>query len=73
MSNFYAGLEAQISFPKPEEIRASMTITMPIKQWEHIANQLSTEVYEEWPLRAAIMDLVRQAKRVLYAEPEKQG
>lgn len=64
MSN-YPGIEARFAFQKAEEIRASMTITMPIKQWRHIAEKLSTEVYDEWPLRSAIMDLVRQANAVL--------
>lgn len=68
MSRDYPGIDAKITFQKPEDIRASMTITMTIKQWQHIANQLSTEVYEEWPLRAAIMDLVRQANGVLYVK-----
>lgn len=69
----YPGIEATFDFKKPEEIRASMTITMSIKQWRHIADLLSTDKYEEWPLRSAIMDLVRQANGVLYVKSEKQS
>jgi len=73
VSSRYPGIDATFDFKKPEEIRASMTITMSIKQWRHIADQLSIDVYEEWPLRAAIMDLVLQANGVLYTKPEKQS
>jgi hypothetical protein len=70
MSLPYPGISATFDFKKPDDIQGSMTITMSIKQWKHIADVLSTDKYEEWPLRAAIMDLVRQANIVLYPKRE---
>lgn len=66
----YPGISVRAAFEKPGEVKATMQITMSVDQWRHIASQLSSNVYEEWPLRAAIVDMVRQIEKTLWVESE---
>ena len=70
MSSNYPGINATFHLEKVEEILATMTVTMTVKQWRHIASKLSTDGYQEWPLRSAIMDLVRQADMTIFGAKE---
>lgn len=71
MSASYPGITARFRFEKPDDLFATMTITMKVSQWRDIAGVLSKDIYEQWPLRAAIIDLVRVAEKEQYfREPE---
>lgn len=69
MSANYPGIDASFRIANPDDVTATMTITMKIKQWREIADALSADKYEQWPLRAAIMDLVRTAGTKFTADP----
>lgn len=68
MSTNYPGIDAQFAISNPDEVNGTMTITMKIKQWREIAEALSSDRYEEWPLRSAIVDLIRTAQTRFSAE-----
>lgn len=63
-------IKATFHLENVEEVRATMTVTMTVKQWRLIASKLSMDVYEEWPLRSAIMDLVSQADKTIFGASE---
>lgn len=69
MSN-YPGIEAKFRLTEPDNVKVSMTITMTMKQWREIAAALSADKYEEWPLRAAINDLIRSSQTTFYPQGE---
>jgi hypothetical protein len=62
----YPGITARFKLDNPDQAAATLTVTMKVHQWRDIANQLSAEAYESWPLRLAICDLVREAEKVFY-------
>lgn len=64
--SYYPGITASFRLDKPGDALATMTITMKVDQWRLIASKLSTDTYEEWPLRSAIVDLIYEAEKVFY-------
>lgn len=69
----YPGITARFALVKPDEADATMRITMKVKQWREIAEVLSPDTFEQWPLRAAIMDLIRQAEKEFYHREPDSG
>ncbi len=56
---------------EPQDIIATMKITMTVKEWEDLRDQLE----KKWPssgLTNVINSLLLDARRVIYA-PEKEG
>jgi hypothetical protein len=68
----YPGIRVQASFENPGDVLATMQITMPVKQWLIIAEKLSGDTYEEWPLRASILDVVRQIEKTLWVRTPQE-
>lgn len=60
-------MECRFMIDEPSEIEATMKITMPIKEWEELREQLQ-QAYPAWRLSAAISDLLSQARKVFYEE-----
>lgn len=58
-------MKAQFKLDNPEEVEASMTITMPIRDWKALAGQL-----EHWKLGEAIRQLVAKASERFDAEQD---
>ena len=55
----------------PQEIEATLKLTMSIKEWEDLRDQLENK----WPssrLSDYITDVITQARKVYYAEQEAQ-
>lgn len=64
-------MKVRFMIESPQDIEATMKITMPVKEWEDLRDQLA----EKWPssrLSIAITSLLCDARRVIYA-PEKDG
>ena len=62
-------MKARFMVEEPGEIIATMKITMPIKEWIELRDQLANS----WPssdLSRNITDLVVQARKVFYASEE---
>lgn len=62
-------LKAKIAIESPGEVMATMTITMPVSEWEQIRGQLESR----WPasqLSSAISQLVRKASESFSAVSE---
>jgi hypothetical protein len=62
-------MKAQFKFERPEEIEATMTVTMPIREWEKLRDQLA----EKWPssrLCTCITNLLIEAHRTAYEEKD---
>lgn len=60
-------MKARFSIEDPNEIECSLTITMSVRQWENLRNQLSRE-HPSWKLSAAINQVVTEAVRVYKAD-----
>lgn len=64
-------MKARFMLESPGEVQATMKITMPVKEWEDLRDQLQ----EKWPssrLSHAITSMLSEARRVIYA-PEKDA
>ena len=64
-------MKARFMIESPGEIEATMKITMAVKEWEDLRDQLE----QKWPssrLSSAITSLLSEARRVIYA-PEKDA
>jgi len=60
-------MKARFMIESPGEIEATMKITMPVKEWEDLRDQLQNH----WPssrLSGAITSLLSEARRVIYAD-----
>ncbi len=56
----------------PGEIEFTLSLTMPLKTWMHLREQLPRD--GSWPssdLRYAINDMVRQAQEKFYPAPQE--
>lgn len=62
-------MKARFKMENPKDAEYTMTLTMTANEWEKLRNQL----VEKWPsgsLSSAISDLLEQARRIFWAEPE---
>lgn len=59
---------AKFRIEDPDNILATMEITMSIKDWNELRNQLD-EAHPSWRLSSAIRDLLSQARKVFYPNP----
>lgn len=60
-------MKARFMMESPDEIEATMKITMSVKEWTDLRDQLQ----QKWPssrLQGAITDLLAQARKVYYTE-----
>lgn len=56
----------------PEQITCTMKITMTVKEWEELRDELSNR----WPasrLTSAITSVLTNARRLIYPPAEKDG
>ena len=60
-------MRAKIEITRPEDIEASMTITMTLGQWERLHGQLAN-AYPAWELSQKIGELNRALRRTLLAD-----
>lgn len=59
-------MKARYMIESPQEIEATMKITMTVKEWEDLRDQLENK----WPssrLSSAITSVLMDARRVVYA------
>lgn len=54
-----------------DSIDASMTISMTVKEWRELRNQLSDE-WPSWDLSSQISKLIAQAESTFYARTEDE-
>ena len=62
-------MRARFMFENPSDIEATMKITMSIKEWENLRDQLA----ERWPsarLSMCITSLLSEARKVAYEEKD---
>lgn len=64
-------LEAKFKIEKPDEVVATLSITMSVKEWCELRDQLSDR-YPSWRFSSAINNLVNTANKVFRAEHEVQ-
>lgn len=58
-------MKARFMIEKPDEVEATMKITMSVKKWTELRDRLSDD-YPAWELSAKINDLLAQARKVFY-------
>ncbi|KKM15946.1 hypothetical protein LCGC14_1690850 [marine sediment metagenome] len=54
----------------PDEIEATIKLTMTIKKWTELQDQLR-DTYPSWELSSKISEVVNAARKVFYAEGGK--
>lgn len=60
-------MKARFMVENPDEIEATLKVTMTVKKWTELRDQLSN-AYPSWQLSAAITDVITAARRVYYAK-----
>jgi hypothetical protein len=64
-------LKARFRLEDPDAQLATMTLTMPLKEWKELRDKLPSE-WPAWQLSGAINDLVMQAQKVFCADHESR-
>ena len=62
-------MKAKFKLENPDEIQATIEITMTLKNWEDLSRQLANN-YPASEFRSVISDVVNQSKRHFYPEKE---
>ena len=62
-------MKARFMIESPDEINATMKITMTVKEWTELRDQLDNK-WPSWKLSSAISDVLSQARKVYYADHE---
>jgi hypothetical protein len=62
-------VKARFMIENPDDIQATMKITMSIKEWTELRDQLDS-TWPSWRLSSAITHVISEARKVYYA-PEK--
>lgn len=66
-------MRARFKIEKPEDIEATVTITMKLSDWEALRDQLK-DSWPSWKLTAVINDLLSQGGKIFWAaEPEEEA
>lgn len=63
-------MRVRFEMTKPDDMEATMTITMTVKRWKELRAELPDK-WPAWDLGRAIGDVVRQAEESFY--PGKDG
>lgn len=63
-------MKARYMIEDPGNIEATLKITMTVKEWEQLRDQLESS-YPSWKLSGMITAILTDARRVVYA-PEKE-
>lgn len=65
-------MKARFALDKPDAMEATIHITMTLKQWRELQEQL-VNVYPSWELSSVITDVLMQAGLVFYADTDAKG
>ena len=65
-------MEARFMIENPDKVEATMKITMSIKDWTELRDQLA-KAYPSWKLSSMITNLLGQARKVFYEEHVNDG
>ena len=60
-------MKSTFGIEKPDEVEATMTITMKIKEWRALKNQLGTD-WPSWKLSSHISSVVSLANKTFFGE-----
>lgn len=59
-------MKAQFMIESPDAIEATMKITMTVKEWTELRDQLDAK-WPSWKLSQAITAVISESRRVYYA------
>jgi hypothetical protein len=62
-------MKARMKVEKPEDIEATITITMRLSEWEALRDQLVAK-YPSWKLSGVIDDLLSQGRKIFWSDPK---
>lgn len=60
-------MSARMMVEKPEELEMTLKLTMPMKDWESLRDQL-TRAYPSWKLSGAITEMLARARKIYFAQ-----
>ena len=58
-------MEARVQINNPDEVMATVTVTMPLRDWRGLKSQLCN-AYPSWKFGSVISDVIRQAEQSFY-------
>lgn len=64
------GMKIKTSIQQPEEVEIKMSITMPMREWERLLEQLSSD-YPSWKLGNAIRASIDKTKSFIEEDIEQ--
>ena len=62
-------MKARFMIENPDDIEATIKLTMTIKKWVELRDQLVNN-YPSWELSSKISEVVSTARKVFYAEQD---
>lgn len=54
-------IRATFQLERPRDMDATLSMTMPLRDWEKLANQLEATAYPAWKMRDMIRQMVDKA------------
>jgi len=60
-------MKATFQVSDPDDIECSVKITMPLRKWRQLRDQLNSK-WPSWELSSAISSMLRNVEGVYYAE-----
>lgn len=61
-------MRARFQFIKPEEMEATISITMPLKEWREVMRQLPSSEHPSWRLSMLIANVLGQVEPYIAAD-----
>ncbi len=62
-------MRARFLIENPDDITCTMKLTMTVKEWTELRDQL-TEQWPSWDLSRAITSVISQARKIYYEEQD---
>lgn len=63
-------MRAKFQIENPDDVLATITITLPIRDWRALNKQLKSE-WPSWKFGEVVGQAIRQAEKVFYAGDEE--
>ena len=65
-------MKAILVIDNPQNVEATISLTLPLKDWKRLREQLKAYEYPSHDIIDAIDDLTRQAETRFYPKPPKE-
>lgn len=63
-------IEASFKLADPNEVRATLSVTMTLRDWSKLDDQIGGTSWPAWDFKMKIREMIREAERHFHAQAE---